>query len=248
MRPVSRLSPSWSRLVKRNPWRARTGKLFCESVNLYNGGQYFLYKYKRYDDVRLVFAPEAGIASFGGDPDNFNFPRWCVDMSFLRAYENGKPATTPDFLSWRAEGASEGEPVFISGHPGSTDRLLTVAQLKHQRTTIWPSYLRRNVELRGRMIQYGKTSDEAFRIAKSRLQRIENSLKVVRNYQSALLNDELMARKEMEEQELRAAVAASPEMQADYGSAWDEIAEALATYRTFRDEYLYIEAGLCVQQ
>ncbi len=220
-----------------------TGKLFCESVNLYNGGQYFLYKYKRYDDVRLVFAPEAGIASFGGDPDNFNFPRWCVDMSFLRAYEDGKPATTPDYLRWRAEGATEGEPVFISGHPGSTDRLLTVAQLKHQRSTVWPSYLRRYVELRGRMIEFGKTSEEAFRISRSRLQRTENSLKVVRNYQKALLNDELVARKELEEQELRAAVAASSQLQADYGSAWDEIAEALAIYRTFRDDYLFIESG-----
>ena len=78
------------------------GKLSCESVNLYNGGQYFLYKYKRYEDVRLVFAPEAGMASFGGDPDNFNFPRWCTDMAFLRAWEDGEPASTPNFLSWRS--------------------------------------------------------------------------------------------------------------------------------------------------
>ena len=221
-----------------------SGKLSCESVNLYNGGQYFLYKYKRYEDVRLVFAPEADMASFGGDPDNFNFPRWCVDMAFLRAYEDGKPASTPSFLSWRSEGASEGEAVFVSGHPGTTDRLLTMAEIKHQRSTIWPSYLRRYVELRGRMIQYGKTSEEARRITRSRLQRIENSLKVVRNYEKALLDDELMARKEIEEQELRAAVAADPQLQSQYGSAWDEIAEALAIYRTFRDEYLYIEAGV----
>ncbi len=220
------------------------GKLSCESVNLYNGGQYFLYKYKRYEDVRLVFAPEAGMASFGGDPDNFNFPRWCTDMAFLRAWEDGEPASTPNFLSWRPEGAEEGEAVFVSGHPGTTDRLLTVAELEHQRNTIWPSYLRRNVELRGRMIQYGKTSDEARRITKSPLQRLENSLKVVRNYQKALLNDELMARKEMQEGELRAAVAADPQLQAKYGSAWDEIAEALATYRTFRDDYLFIEVGV----
>ncbi|MDH4073442.1 MAG: S46 family peptidase, partial [Gammaproteobacteria bacterium] len=105
---------------------ASGGELRCEAVTLYNGGQYFIYKYKRYDDVRLVFAPELDIAAFGGDPDNFNFPRWSFDMSFLRVYEDGKPASTPNFLEWRAAGPSDGEPVFISGHPGSTDRSLTV--------------------------------------------------------------------------------------------------------------------------
>jgi len=220
------------------------GKLFCESVNLYNGGQYFLYKYKRYEDVRLVFAPEADIAAFGGDPDNFNFPRWSLDMSFLRVWEEEKPATTPEYLQWRPEGAKEGEVVFISGHPGSTDRLLTVAQLKQQRSLIWPSYLRRNIELRGRMIQFSKTSEEASRIARSPLQRLENSLKVVRNYENALLDDELMARKQIEEEELRAQVAADPMLQAEYGSAWDEIELALAEYRIFRDEYLFLEAAV----
>ena len=102
------------------------GRLVCEAVSLYRGGQYFLYKYKRYDDVRLVFVPESAIAAFGGDPDNFNFPRWCLDMAFLRAYENGEPARTPHYLGWRPEGAEAGEPVFVTGHPGSTDRLMTV--------------------------------------------------------------------------------------------------------------------------
>jgi hypothetical protein len=104
-------------------------KLRCEAVTLYNGGQYFIYKYKRYDDVRLVFAPELDIAAFGGDPDNFNFPRWSFDMSFLRVYENGEPAKTPNYLKWREAGPAADEPVFIAGHPGSTDRSLTVSQL-----------------------------------------------------------------------------------------------------------------------
>ena len=112
----------------------KTGPLKCESVNLYEGGQYWLYKYKRYDDVRLVFAPEDGIAQFGGDPDNFQFPRWCLDMSVLRAYDsNGKPAVTPNFLKIDFDGPAMNEPVFVSGHPGSTDRLLTVSQLKSLR-------------------------------------------------------------------------------------------------------------------
>ena len=109
---------------------ARSGPLKCESVDLYQGGQYWLYKYHRYDDVRLVFAPERGIAAFGGDPDNFQFPRWCLDMALLRAYgPNGKPAATPNFLALRPEGPQAGELVFVSGHPGTTERLLTVAQL-----------------------------------------------------------------------------------------------------------------------
>src|SRR5262249_29377781 len=99
-----------------------------ESVTLYQGGQYWLYKYKRYDDLRLVFGPEEGMAAFGGDPDNFQFPRWGLDMSLMRFYENGKPASTPNHLSFNWAGAKEGEPVFVAGHPGSTDRLLTVAQ------------------------------------------------------------------------------------------------------------------------
>ena len=96
----------------------RTGALSCESVSLYQGGQYFLYKYKRYTDVRLVFAPEDDIAAFGGDPDNFQFPRYCLDMSMMRVYENGKPASTPNYLKVNFAGPEAGDPVFVSGHPG----------------------------------------------------------------------------------------------------------------------------------
>jgi hypothetical protein len=193
-------------------------------VSLYNGGQYFLYKYKRYDDVRLVFFPEWPIAVFGGDPDNFNFPRYCLDMSFLRAYENGEPAKTPDYLTWRAEGAKEGELVFVSGHPGATERQLTVAELKTMRDVILPHYLMRYAELRGRYIQYGKTGEEPYRIVHEPLLRTENGIKVRRNQLRALLDDELFARKVAEESRLREAVAADPKLEARYGSAWDEIA------------------------
>jgi hypothetical protein len=145
----------------------RTGALKCESVTLYNGGQYFLYKYKRYTDVRIAFAPEAGIAAFGGDPDNFQYPRWCLDMALLRAYENDKPAQVLSHLNIDFQGPSAGDPVFVSGHPGSTDRLLTVSELLFQRNVDLPGWLLRNGELRGRLIQFSKQSDESERIAQS---------------------------------------------------------------------------------
>ena len=223
---------------------ASAGKLACEAVSLYHGGQYFLYGYKRYEDVRLVFSPESDIAAFGGDPDNFNFPRWCLDMSFLRAYEDGKPARTPDFLSLRTEGASLGEPVFVSGHPGGTSRLLTVAELEYNRNVVLPHWLARYLELRGRLIQFGKTEDEARRISQTPLLMNENGIKVQRNLQKALLDNSLMSMKTGEEQDLIDAVAADPEMQAAYGAAWDEIAEAIATYLTFRDDHLFIEESV----
>lgn len=218
-------------------------KRSCEAVKLYNGGQYFIYAYKRYDDVRLVFAPELDIAAFGGDPDNFNFPRWCLDMSFLRVYEDGKPAATPNKLSWRSAGPKAGEPVFITGHPGSTDRLLTVSQLKFQRDVMLPLWLQRYAELRGRMMAWQYTSDEAKRTVQQRILNYENAIKVRRNQLKALHNDGMMALKRAEEQELREAVAADPKLAAAYGDAWELIDDSVATYRNFYEEHLFIENG-----
>jgi hypothetical protein len=182
--------------------------LACEAVTLYQGGQAWLYKYKRYDDVRLAFAPEEGIAAFGGDPDNFQFPRWCLDMSLLRVYENGKPASPPAHLPFNWDGAKEGEPVFVAGHPGTTQRLLTVAQLKTQRDLFLPFWLLRFSELRGRLIQYSKISEEAERTAKDYLGSIENSHKVRRMQLAALLDDRMMDQRIEEEKTLRARVDA----------------------------------------
>ena len=225
---------------------ASDGELNCEAVTLYNGGQYFIYKYKRYDDVRLVFAPELDIAAFGGDPDNFNFPRWCLDMSFLRAYEDGKPAQTPNFLRWRAAGPSAGDPVFVVGHPGSTDRLLTAAQLKFQRDVMLPLWLLRYSEFRGRMMAWQNTSDEAARTVQQRVLNYENAIKVRRNQLKALQNDRMIERKRSEEELLRATVAADPSLKAAYGEAWDLIDRSLETHRNFYEEHLFIEnsAGL----
>ncbi len=131
----------------------------CETVKLYKGGQYFLYQYKRYDDVRIVFAPETDIGAFGGDPDNFQFPRWSLDMSLLRVYENGQPASTPNFLTIDWTGPDANEPVFVPGHPGSTDRQLTVAQLEALRASL-PAWLLRAGEQRGRLIQFAQGGEE----------------------------------------------------------------------------------------
>jgi len=222
---------------------ASDGELNCEAVTLYNGGQYFIYKYKRYDDVRLVFAPELDIAAFGGDPDNFNFPRWCLDMSFLRVYEDGKPAQTPNFLRWRAAGPSAGDPVFVVGHPGSTDRLLTAAQLKFQRDVMLPLWLLRYSEFRGRMVVWQNTSDEAARTVQQRVLNYENAIKVRRNQLKALQNDRMIGRKQSEEDVLRAAVAADPSLKAAYGEAWDLIDRSLETHRNFYEEHLFIESS-----
>ena len=217
-------------------------KLKCEAVSLYNGGQYYIYKYKRYDDVRLVFAPELDIAAFGGDPDNFNFPRWCLDMSFLRVYENGEPASTPNYLRWRKSGPAAGDPVFITGHPGSTDRLMTVSQLKMQRDVSIPLWLLRYSELRGRLLAWKNTSDAAARTVQQRILGIENGIKVRRNELKALQNDARMAIKVEEEKALRAAVAGDKALQAAYGDAWDLVDGAMHAYRNFYEDYLFIEA------
>jgi len=178
----------------------------CESVSLYQGGRHFLYQYKRYTDVRMVFAPEYAIAAFGGDPDNFQFPRWCLDMSIIRAYENGVPAKTPNHLKVNWEGPKENELVFVSGHPGSTDRQLTVAQLEAQRTEL-PFWLQRAAELRGRYIQFGKTGAENERIVADPLNSLENGIKVRRKELDALLDPALLAEKRAAESKLRGNVS-----------------------------------------
>ena len=218
--------------------RTKTGPLKCESVNLYKGGQYWLYKYKRYQDLRLVFAPEEAIAAFGGDPDNFQFPRWDLDMSILRAYDShGKPAVTPSYLHIRPEGPKVGEVVFVSGHPGRTNRLLTVAQLEELRDVTLPQYLLRLSELRGRYIQFGKTSAEAQRIAGNPLLYLENSLKVVRKLLDALLDDRLLQHKRDEEAALRAKAALPTD-------PWAAITDAEKINRTLELPHTFLEGGV----
>lgn len=219
------------------------GNLSCESVDLYHGGQYFLYKYYRYEDVRLVFAPELAIAAFGGDPDNFNFPRWNLDMSFLRVYEDGEPAETPEFFRWRATGAEDGEPVFVSGHPGSTDRLITVAELAQLRNQYLPMQLILYSEFRGRMLEWAQSSEEAARQVQQRRLSIENAIKVWKNQLFSLLDQDQMARKSQAEKTLQAAVINDPEMSEAYGNAWQDVDRALAAYEDMYVPYRFIEYG-----
>ncbi len=222
--------------------KSKGGALKCERVSLYQGGQYWLYKYKRYEDVRLVFAPERDIAAFGGDPDNFQFPRWCLDMSILRAYENGKPAKTPNRLRFDWDGADPGDPVFVSGHPGNTDRLLTVAQLETQRTTFMPFWLMRFSELRGRMLQYSKTGAEPRRTSEAYLNQVENAIKVRRKQFDALLDPALFESVGRNESALRDAITGNAALASSAG-AWQTIDAAEDVWRDMLVPYTFIEGG-----
>lgn len=218
------------------------GPLKCESVELYQGGQYWLYQYKRYDDVRLVFAPEQRVGFFGGDVDNFQFPRWNLDMSVLRAYEDGRPASTPSHLQFDWSGAEPGELVFVSGHPGSTDRLLTVEQLRTQRDVGLPLWLLRASELRGRYLQFARQGEEQARLVNEATFGLENSIKVRRKELDALHDDALFARKAKEEQELKARVAADPKLAASIGDPWADVTRAQAAARELYLPYSYLES------
>ena len=217
--------------------------LKCQSVTLYDGGQYWLYKYKRYTDLRLVFAPEAGIASFGGDPDNFQFPRWCLDMGSLRAYENGAPARPANYLKVNFAGPAAGEPVFVSGHPGTTERLLTLSQLKQRRNQDLPQWLLRYAEIRGRLIQFSGESPENARISEDLINSVENSIKVRRKMLDALHDDSLLARKAAEQADLEKNIAKNAQLKKSTGSPWADIDAALATERGIFQPYVYLEAG-----
>ena len=139
--------------------------VLCQVVSLYEGGVYDLYRYKRYNDVRLVFAPEMGVAQFGGDPDNFNFPRFDFDIGVVRAYENDHPASSPDYLKWSSNGSKDGDLVFVSGDPGGTSRELTVSQLAFDRDTLYPSAMPDIAEVRGLMEQFATQGPEQAREA-----------------------------------------------------------------------------------
>ncbi|MDB5967968.1 MAG: family peptidase [Hydrocarboniphaga sp.] len=215
----------------------------CDVVELYHGGVYDLYRYHRYQDARLVFAPEESIAFFGGDPDNFNFPRYDLDIGLLRAYEDGKPAKVDDYFPFSANGAEAGEMTFTLGHPGRTQRLLTVAQLDRARDADLIPRLLSLSEIRGTLNQYATESAEAARTSKTQRFGVENSLKALGGQLEALLDPAIFAMKRAQEAELRAYVRQNPKRQAEYGSAWDEIAAAQQTYRTFETPYKLIENG-----
>jgi hypothetical protein len=213
-------------------------------VPLYQGGQYNLYRYKKYTDVRLVFVPEFQAAFFGGDPDNFNFPRFNIDMALVRVYENDQPVQPANYFKWSTTGAKEGSLVFVTGNPGSTSRLDTVAHLQQLRDTSIPIILRL-LERREAMIKkYMAQGDEQTRQAQNELNSIQNSLKVYRGQLQGLKDNALIGRKTKEEDALRKSIAANPDRQKMYGNAWDAIAKAhqgLPSY--IRERRIFDQAG-----
>ncbi len=216
---------------------ARSGPVKCQAVTLHAGGQYFLYRYNRNDDVRLVFAPEADIAAFGGDPDNFQFPRWSLDFSMLRAYESGRPAKTPQHLAIDFDGPRADQLVFVAGHPGTTSRLATRAQLEFARDIVLPSTLLRNAELRGRYIQYGFSNPANEQLLEAPLNNLENGIKVRRKLLDALHDDDMLARKSAAESVLRD--------RSHFGSTdpWQQIAAAEERERVLYLPYTFIEGA-----
>ncbi len=210
-------------------------------VTLYSGGMYHLYKYRLYDDVRLVFAPEYLAAFFGGDQDNFTYPRYDLDISLFRIYENGRPFRSDNYIKWSTTPLREGELVLCSGHPGSTGRLLTMGQLEFLRDTSYPFAIANLKRRQAYMRAYAAKGEEESRIAMRNLFGIENSLKATIGYQSGLLDKAIMDKKLHEEQALRARVAKSPDLEKEYGSAWDELAAAEKDYASFFKPLTFFE-------
>lgn len=220
----------------------KTG-LRCDVITLFNGGEYNLSRYKRYTDVRLVFAPEEAVGNFGGDPDNFEYPRYDLDICLFRVYENGKPARIEHFLQWNPQGAADGELVFVSGNPAKTDRLDTVDHLRYIRDASLPlalQWLMRNEVL---LTTYGQRSEENQRRCQEELFYIQNSRKAELGRLAGLQDPAVMAQKQAAEIALRAAVDANPQLRATAAPAWDEVAAAIKVLRDIHKDFFLLEEG-----
>ena len=217
--------------------------LRSDVITLYQGGQYNLYRYKKYTDVRLVFVPEFQAAFFGGDPDNFNFPRFNIDMALVRVYENDQAVHPESFFKWSTTGAKEGDPVFVTGNPGSTARLNTVAHLQEFRDTSIPIILRLLERREAMLKKYMAMGEEQTRRAQNELNSIQNSLKVYRGQIAGLKDKALMDRKMKDEEALRKSIAANAERQKMYGDAWDAIAKAHESLPSYIRERRIFDQG-----
>jgi len=211
-------------------------------VTLYQGGAYHLYRFKRYTDVRLVWAPEQQIAFFGGDPDNFEFPRYCLDAAFFRVYENDKPAEIKHFLKWSANGCADGELTFVSGHPGRTNRLATVAELEYTRDIGYPYLIQRLYRMEVLLNAFSARSEENARQAKELLFSVQNSRKARLGGLGGLMDPAVMARKRAEEAKLREAAEKDPKL-ADAKGAWDKVAEVYKTRAKILKRHGMLEGG-----
>ena len=209
--------------IEKESCKGRDDKFRCQVTTLYQGGQFKLYTYRKYTDVRLAFAPDVGLAFFGGDPDNFNFPRYNLDFGMVRLYEDGKPAKTPNYLKWSTVNPKVGEVMFVAGNPGSTSRLMTVAQLEGLRDITMPDTLIMLSEIRGVLTQFSAESPEHARIASSLLFGIENSFKGNRGRFETLLDPAMIKAKREAEADLKAKVKADPKLAAATGDAWGEL-------------------------
>jgi peptidase S46-like protein len=218
---------------------ASTG-LRCDVVMFYSGEVYNLYKYKKYTDVRLVFAPEFDIAFFGGDPDNFTYPRYDLDITFFRVYENNKPAHIEQYLHWSTTGVKENDLVFVSGHPGSTGRLKTMSQLEFLRDIDYPARLdtyKRRIAL---LLNFSNESEENARIAKEELFSNQNSFKAITGYLEPLKSSDVMVAKEADETKQEAAFKANPQNK-DAANPWKEIADSMTEEKKFYLPLSFVE-------
>jgi hypothetical protein len=211
-------------------------KLSCQAVSMYSGAMYFMYKYKPYNDVRLVFAPEYDMAFFGGDPDNFEYPRYDLDVTFLRVYEDNKPTRPQHFFSWSAAGAKKNELVFVSGHPGSTQRLNTVAQLEFIRDIQYPIQIAGQTRGIEDLVKRSAASEEVRRSLERQLFSAQNTAKATKGYYSGLVDKELMAIKAKDESQLRQAFMKNAKLREQYGDPWKEIE---TYYKMMREGNLY---------
>jgi len=228
----------------------KTG-LRCDVVTLYNGGAYHLYKSKKYTDVRLVFAPEAGIASFGGDVDNFEYPRHGLDVAFFRAYERGEPVQSEHFFKWNASGPKESELVFVTGHPGTTNRLETLAKLQHRRDVTLPYTLNRLRSLEAALTHYGDTGPEQRRQAATDLHRVANARKAFSGQLQGLLDPAILGQKDKSEWALmeptvegvKPVDGAAWHEEKWPASPWGKVFQAQKSLKSFEKEYLLLETG-----
>lgn len=244
MKPAETLAARRAAIADIEKTASAQAGLQAEVVTLYQGAQYHLYLFKKFTDVRLVFAPEFDAAFFGGDPDNFTFPRYCLDMTIFRVYENGKPLAVKQYLRWSTVGTQAGDPVFISGHPGQTQRLNTVAHLEFVRDHALPLNIEVYSRLRDRLAQYSQQGEEQKRQASDLFFGLENSLKSWHGQLAGLKDPGLMAKKAAAEQKLQESVSASPDFQARYGDAWELVAGARRALPPYNVERVMFEGGL----
>lgn len=223
---------------------ATSDEFRCDVVTLYRGGKYDLYKYRRFQDVRLVMAPEDQIAFFGGDPDNFMFPRYDLDMTFVRIYgTDGKPLKNDTYFKWSAAGAKEGDLTFVSGNPGGTSRGLTVSQLEDDRDYRLPQRLFRLSEIRGLITEYQNRGPEQKRHSNDTLFGVENAFKALKGRHGALADSGFYGKLKANEDDFRKKVNANPKLKKEFGAVWDEIAAVTKKANAMRKEYGALEGG-----